>query len=112
LRAREHIPRKITSTEFEARSSAYTGGRTTWIPRSVQSRVSTKIEKGEQHLLLVIQYGFAQSVRFSFGTNFEEGTTTVHSSYSTDLHSSYSLFMHRNRGELLCAYSGKCGMVF
>jgi hypothetical protein len=76
LRARARIPRQITSTDFEARSSTYTGGCTTRIPRSVQSHVSTKIEKGKQHLLLVVQYGFAQFVRFSFGTKFEEETTT------------------------------------
>jgi hypothetical protein len=92
LRVRACIPRQQTSKEIEARSSTYTGGRTTRISRSVQSHVSIEIEKGKKHLLLAVQYGFAQSVRFSFGTKFEEETTTVHSPYSTDLHSPYNLF--------------------
>jgi hypothetical protein len=105
LRARARIPRQSTSTDFKARSSAFTGGHTTRIPRSVQSRGSTEIEKREQHLLLAVQYRFTQSVRFSFGTNFEEGTTTVLSPYSTDLHSPYNLFIaQKSRRVAVCNF--------
>jgi hypothetical protein len=46
-RARARITRLLTSTEIEARGSAYTGGRTVWISRSVQSFVCTEIEEAD-----------------------------------------------------------------
>jgi hypothetical protein len=104
LRARACIPRQSTSTDFKARSSAVTGGHIARIPRSVETRGSTEIEKREQHLLLAIQYRFTQSIQFNVGTNFGEGTATILSPYSTYLHNPYNLFIAQKSRRVVCNF--------
>jgi hypothetical protein len=60
-----------------------------------------------------VWYGFYQSVQPYFGTIFEEGQTSVFRSYRTDsVQVHIVLSWHRNRGKLLCGFSGKFGTVF
>jgi hypothetical protein len=110
-RARARIPRLLTSTEIEARSSAYTRGCTTRISRSIQSFVCTEIkEQNSVNYVRTVQ--IYQSVKPYFGTVFEEGQSVVHTSYRTDSVQVRTVFSwHKNRGRL-CDFSGKFGIVF
>jgi hypothetical protein len=72
-----------------------------------------KNRDSRQHLILFVRYRFYQSVQSYFGTNFEEGQTTVLRLYRTDfVQVCIVLFWHRNRDRLLCGFSGKFGTVF